>query len=130
MSKLVKIGYDLDDVSIVQAPISPIRHRNECNPYRMIANKEMYPVIVSPMASVTNEHNYAGNFCVLEIGLEKNGCRGGRALHTDKHCHSGKGSTDCRGIFEEVLHCLEDVEFFRLFADGNGVFFYANGRRL
>lgn len=58
MSKLIKIGYDLDDVSIVQTPISPIRHRSECNPYRMIAGREMYPVIVSPMASVTNEHNY------------------------------------------------------------------------
>ena len=58
MSKLTKIGYDLDDVSIVQAPISPIRHRNECNPYRTIAGREMYPVIVSPMATVTDEHNY------------------------------------------------------------------------
>lgn len=58
MSKLTKIGYDLDDVSIVQAPISPIRHRSECNPYRMIAGQEMYPVIVSPMATVTDEHNY------------------------------------------------------------------------
>jgi IMP dehydrogenase/GMP reductase len=58
MSKLTKIGYDLDDVSIVQTPISPIRHRNECNPYRTIAGREMYPVIVSPMATVTDEHNY------------------------------------------------------------------------
>lgn len=58
MSKLTKIGYDLDDVSIVQTPISPIRHRNECNPYRIIAGREMFPVIVSPMATVTNEHNY------------------------------------------------------------------------
>ena len=58
MSKLTKIGYDLDDVSIVQTPISPIRHRNECNPYRTIAGREMYPVIVSPMTTVTDEHNY------------------------------------------------------------------------
>ena len=58
MSKLVKIGYELSDVSIIQTPISPIRHRSECNPYRTIAGREMYPVIVSPMASVTNEHNY------------------------------------------------------------------------
>lgn len=58
MSKLVKIGYELSDVSIIQTPISPIRHRSECNPYRIIAGREMYPVIVSPMASVTNEHNY------------------------------------------------------------------------
>ena len=59
MSKLVKIGYELSDVSIIQSPISPIRHRSECNPYRIIAGREMYPVIVSPMASVTNEHNYS-----------------------------------------------------------------------
>ena len=58
MSKLTKVGYDLDDVSIVQTPISPIRHRSECNPYCMIAGREMYPVIVSPMATVTDEHNY------------------------------------------------------------------------
>ena len=58
MSKLVKIGYELSDVSIIQTPISPIRHRSECNPYRIIAGREMYPVIVSPMASVTDEHNY------------------------------------------------------------------------
>ena len=58
MSKLAKIGYDLDDVSVVQTPISFIRHRSECNPFRIIAEREMYPVIVSPMASVTNEHNY------------------------------------------------------------------------
>lgn len=58
MSKLVKIGYDLDDVSVVQTHISFIRHRSECNPFRIIAEREMYPVIVSPMASITNEHNY------------------------------------------------------------------------
>ncbi len=58
MSKLVKIGYELSDVSIIQTPISPIRHRSECNPYRTIAGREMYPVIVSPMATVTDEHNY------------------------------------------------------------------------
>lgn len=58
MKKLSKIGYDLSDVSIVQTSISPIRHRSECNPFRTIANKEMYPVIVSPMASVTDESNY------------------------------------------------------------------------
>jgi IMP dehydrogenase/GMP reductase len=75
MSKLTKIGYDLDDVSIIQTPISPIRHRNECNPYRMIANMEMYPVIVSPMASVTNEKNYQtwldNNFmCVIPRSVD------------------------------------------------------------
>ena len=58
MTKINKIGYDLSDISIIQTPISPIAHRSECNPYRMIAGREMYPVIVSPMASVTDENNY------------------------------------------------------------------------
>ena len=54
MSKLVKNWYDYDVCQ--ETPISPIRHRNECNPYRTIAGREMYPVIV--ILSVTNEHNY------------------------------------------------------------------------
>ena len=58
MSKICKVGYELSDISIVQTPISPIEHRSECNPYRTIAGREMYPVIVSPMASVTDENNY------------------------------------------------------------------------
>jgi IMP dehydrogenase/GMP reductase len=60
-SKLTKVGYELCDVEIVQAPISYIDHRAECNPYikyKGMEDKEFYPVIVSPMGAVTNEKNY------------------------------------------------------------------------
>lgn len=56
--KLNKVGYELVDVNIVQAPISYINHRKECDPYTTIANKRVLPVIVSPMASVTDENNW------------------------------------------------------------------------
>lgn len=60
LSKLRKVGYELSDVNIVQADISFINHRAECNPYVKYPNmdNDFYPVIVSPMGAVTNEHNY------------------------------------------------------------------------
>jgi IMP dehydrogenase/GMP reductase len=60
LSKLRKVGYELSDVNIVQADISFINHRSECNPYVKFPNmdNDFYPVIVSPMGAVTNEHNY------------------------------------------------------------------------
>jgi IMP dehydrogenase/GMP reductase len=60
LSKLRKVGYELSDVNIVQADISFINHRAECNPYVKYPNMDddFYPVIVSPMGAVTNEHNY------------------------------------------------------------------------
>ena len=57
-SKLTKVGYELSDINVVQADISYINHRAECNPYVTIGDNEYYPVIVSPMGAVTNEHNY------------------------------------------------------------------------
>ena len=60
LSKLRKVGYELSDVNIVQADISFINHRAECNPYIKFPNmdNDFYPVIVSPMGAVTNEYNY------------------------------------------------------------------------
>lgn len=59
-SKLRRVGYELSDINIVQADISFINHRAECNPYVKFPNmdNDFYPVIVSPMGSVTNEYNY------------------------------------------------------------------------
>ena len=72
LSKLTKVGYELCDVEIVQAPISYIDHRAQCNPYFKYRgmDKEYYPVIVSPMGAVTNEKNYKtwlneGFMCVV-----------------------------------------------------------------
>lgn len=57
-SKLLKVGYELSEVNIVQDAVSFIDHRAECNPYIQFAGKEYYPVIVAPMGAVTNEKNY------------------------------------------------------------------------
>ena len=72
LSKLTKVGYELDVVNVVQAPISYIDHRAECNPYFKFEgmDKDFYPVIVSPMGAVTDEKNYKtwlkeGFMCVV-----------------------------------------------------------------
>ena len=57
-SKLTKIGYELEDVNIIQAPISYIEHRSECDPMIVMCGRKVYPVIVAPMGAVTDEYNY------------------------------------------------------------------------
>lgn len=71
-SKLTHVGYELSEVNLVQADISFINHRAECNPYLRFEgmDKDFYPVIVSPMGAVTNEKNYKkwldeGFMCVV-----------------------------------------------------------------
>ena len=56
--KLNKIGYSLKDVTVVQAPIGKYLHRADVNPFTNICGREVYPIFVSPMASVTDETNY------------------------------------------------------------------------
>ena len=58
MGKLKIEGYELRDVAVMQAPVSFCNHRGEVNPFINVCNREVYPVFVSPMASVTNEKNY------------------------------------------------------------------------
>lgn len=56
--KLNKIGYSLKDITVVQAPIGKYLHRADVNPFTQICGREVYPIFVSPMASVTDENNY------------------------------------------------------------------------
>ena len=56
--KLNKIGYSLKDITIIQAPIGKYLHRGDVNTYTKICEREVYPIFVSPMASVTDENNY------------------------------------------------------------------------
>ena len=56
--KLNKIGYSLKDVTVIQAPIGKYLHRADVNPFTKICEREVYPIFVSPMASVTDENNY------------------------------------------------------------------------
>lgn len=69
-SKLTKTGYELESVSIIQAPISYIRHRSECDPMIEMCGRKVYPVIVAPMGAVTDDKNYKvwlehGFMCVV-----------------------------------------------------------------
>jgi IMP dehydrogenase/GMP reductase len=56
--KLNKIGYSLKDVAIVQAPISNELHRGDVDPYINVCNRDVLPIFVAPMATVTDENNY------------------------------------------------------------------------
>ena len=58
MSKLKTISYELRDVAVVQAPVSFCNHRGEVDPYINVCGREVYPVFVAPMASLTNEHTW------------------------------------------------------------------------
>jgi IMP dehydrogenase len=69
-SKLTKVGYELEDVNIIKAPISFIEHRSECDPMIEMCGRKVYPVIVAPMGAVTDENNYMtwlenGFICVV-----------------------------------------------------------------
>jgi IMP dehydrogenase/GMP reductase len=47
--------YGLNDIGLIPAAVSSIRHRSECSPYN--ADK-MLPLFTAPMNAVINEHNY------------------------------------------------------------------------
>ena len=58
MSRLRIESYELRDVAVMQAPVSFCNHRGDVNPFIDVCGREVYPIFVSPMASVTNQHNY------------------------------------------------------------------------
>lgn len=58
MGKLKTVGYELRDVAVMQAPVSFCNHRSDVDPFINVCNREVYPIFVSPMASVTDQNNY------------------------------------------------------------------------
>ena len=58
MGKLKTVGYELRDVAVMQAPVSFCNHRGDVNPFIEVCDREVYPIFVSPMASVTDQNNY------------------------------------------------------------------------
>ena len=50
--------YDLDDVTIIPAPQSRIRHRDEINPFHNIEGINYLPIFVSPMECVISSENF------------------------------------------------------------------------
>ena len=57
-SKIRKEGYSLKDVAVIQAPIGYINHRADVNPFISVCEREVYPIFVAPMSTVTNQKNY------------------------------------------------------------------------
>ena len=47
--------YGLNDIGLIPASISDIRHRSECNVYN---DDNVLPIFTAPMNAVINEHNY------------------------------------------------------------------------
>ena len=69
-SKLTKVGYELEDANIIQAAISYIEHRSECDFKIVLCGRKVHPIIVAPMGAVTDEYNYKtwldnGFICVV-----------------------------------------------------------------
>lgn len=58
MGKLKTVGYELRDVAVMQAPVSFCNHRGDVNPFIDVCGREVYPIFVAPMASVTDQNNY------------------------------------------------------------------------
>lgn len=58
MGKLKTVGYELRDVAVMQAPVSFCNHRGDVNPFIEVCGREVYPIFVAPMASVTDQNNY------------------------------------------------------------------------
>ena len=58
MSKLRIESYELRDVAVMQAPVSFCNHRGDVNPFIEVCGREVYPIFVAPMASVTDQNNY------------------------------------------------------------------------
>lgn len=47
--------YGLNDIGLIPAKVTEIKHRNECSPYN---SDLMLPLFTAPMNAVINEHNY------------------------------------------------------------------------
>lgn len=50
--------YDLDDITVIPAVQSKIRHRGDVNPYYSIGKNKYLPIFVSPMECVISNENF------------------------------------------------------------------------
>ena len=102
-SKLTKHGYELESVNIVQAEMSLIEHRDECDPTINICGRKVFPVIVAPMGAVTDENNYKiwldnGFICVVP-----------RTVDYDKRIAISK-ETFCSFSLSEAENIIKDID--------------------
>lgn len=108
MSKLKKVGYELCDINIIQAPVSYIEHRSECDTMIEMCGRKVHPVIVAPMAAVTDENNY-------KVWLDNNFiCVVPRTVDFEKRLEICK-ETFCSFSLEEAEKFYKDGSVLKLF---------------
>lgn len=108
MGKLKKTGYELSDINIVQSPISYVEHRSECDTMIEMCGRKVHPVIVAPMAAVTDENNY-------KVWLDNNFiCVVPRTVDFEKRLEICK-ETFCSFSLDEVESLLKNeyIEMFK-----------------
>lgn len=107
MSKLKKVGYELCDINIIQAEISKINHRSDCDTMIEMCGRKVHPVIVAPMAAVTNADNY-------KVWLDNNFiCVVPRTVPFEKRLEICT-ETFCSFSLDEAEELLK-VEYLRMF---------------
>jgi len=111
-SKLLKTGYELESINIVQSEKSDIAHRSECDPMIEMCGRKVYPVIVAPMGAVTNEHNYKiwleNNFiCVVPRTVNIN-----RRLEICKETFASFSLSETEEVFLNKINEDTDLEWF------------------
>lgn len=50
--------YCYEDIAVVPAIKSCVKHREECNPFTMVIDNNPLPIFASPMSTVVNERNF------------------------------------------------------------------------
>lgn len=109
MGKLKKTGYELSDINIVQSPISYVEHRSECDTMIEMCGRKVHPVIVAPMAAVTDENNY-------KIWLDNDFiCVVPRTVDFEKRLEICK-ETFCSFSLEEAEKFYKDGSVLKLFS--------------
>ena len=109
MGKLKKVGYELCDVNIIQSEISYINHRSECDTMIEMCGRKVHPVIVAPMAAVTNADNY-------KVWLDNDFiCVVPRTVPFEKRLEICT-ETFCSFSLDEAEELLK-VEYLRMFLD-------------
>lgn len=115
MSKLKTIGYELKDIAVIQAPVSYLNHRSKPNPFVEICGRKSYPIFVSPMASVTDQHNY-------KIWIEND-------LTPLVPRSVAKSENNPNGLtFEERMKIAEETFVSVSLSEAHDVWNYLNGR--
>lgn len=108
MRKLGKVGYELCDINIIQSEISDIDSRSECDTMIEMCGRKVHPVIVAPMAAVTNADNY-------KVWLDNNFiCVVPRTVHFEKRLEICT-ETFCSFSLDEAESLVRKTKYVKMF---------------